>query len=125
MGRDLKDFWDEAEATGEPVKLGNSVFCDVCSKEWTGDPTPGGFIFGSNAYCPDCADEAMKNIIGYGEEHFIRAMCPKDQPFAAFVIAYRGGDAAIQMYTMPKTQHHPEDNSKQVMEEGDERCGQE
>lgn len=75
--------------------IGDSVCCDYCSKEWRGDETSGGFLFGSYATCPDCAPDMEKRIKGYGEEHLIKARCPPAISFHAFVMALRNGNNKI------------------------------
>ena len=95
MNKSIKDKWREAEETGEPVKVGDLVVCDVCDKDYTHSDAKGGFIFGSYGYCPTCAENRINEIRRYGEEHYIRAHCPPDMSFADFVRRYRGPDACI------------------------------
>ena len=57
----------------------------------------GGFIFTSKGYCPDCAGDGMKSIKKYGEEKYIKAICPKDMSFKDFILGYRGGDNTIKI----------------------------
>lgn len=97
MIKDLEDKWKEANATGEPVPVGDTVVCDVCDEDYTARPESGGFIFQSTAYCPTCGPARLPMIKGYGEEHFIRARCPEGVSFADFVRGYRGPNAAIQI----------------------------
>lgn len=86
----IADKWHEAETNLDtPVDLGRLVICDVCSADMTDSPDTGGFIFGSYGYCPKCATCALPEIKGYGELHFITAMCPPGVSFADFVRAYR------------------------------------
>lgn len=85
---------------GEPkevqeIPIGDVVLCDLCNKDWTNDPTPGGFVFGSKGVCPDCAEEFMEGVKKYGEEEYIRAVCPPDQSHADFIRDFRGPDAKI------------------------------
>lgn len=97
----IKELWEEANANpGVKVKIGSTVVCDVCDKDYTDSPTSGGFIFGSYAYCPDCADRGFKKIHEYGEEHLIRRLCPEEKSFADFVREYRGEDAHISVSGM-------------------------
>ena len=93
----LQAAWDEANRTGEPVPVGDFVICDVCGRDYTGAPNSGGFIFGSNAYCPLCAARALPSIRVHGEQRYIRASCAPDQSFADFVRAYRGAHATIRV----------------------------
>lgn len=95
--KDLKQKWDDAERTGEPQPLGDLVVCDVCDRDYTNSTEEGGFIFGSYAYCPTCAERHLPKIQGYNEEHMIRARCGDGVSFADFVRAYRGPDAAIRI----------------------------
>lgn len=96
----IEDLWEEASQSGERVALGALVVCDWCGKDYTQNKECGGFIFCSYATCPDCADNQMKKIKGYGEEHLIRAVCPQDKSFADFVREYRGEDAAISISSL-------------------------
>jgi hypothetical protein len=75
--------------------IGDSVCCDYCSKEYRGDNTHGGFLFGSYATCPDCAPEMEKRIKSYGEERFIKARCPPELSFHDWVMTLRGGNNKI------------------------------
>ena len=101
QNRNLRTMWCTAEATGEPMKLGRSVFCDYCDTDYTDKSDIGGFIFGSHACCPSCATRMLSNIKGYKEEHHIKARCPSDMSFADFVRQWRGPDAFIQISTIP------------------------
>lgn len=67
------------------VDPGDMVLCDMCNRDYTDDPTSGGFIFDGRAVCPVCAPEMLKSIKESGEEEFIQAFCPKGMSFADFV----------------------------------------
>lgn len=78
MADKMKDKWDEAFASpGTKILIGDTVVCDVCSKDWTESDVSGGFIFGSYVYCPDCALKGLKRMIACGEERLIKEHCPK------------------------------------------------
>jgi len=96
----IKDLWDQAEQTGEPVDVGNTVVCDICDKDFTESDESGGFIFAGKAYCPDCSDRGRRNIASYREEHFIQAVCNEGQSFRAFVLEARGGHNTIHVKKM-------------------------
>ncbi len=83
----------------EIIDVGNRVQCDVCCKDYTGSLESGGFLFGSYAYCPTCAVEHMPKIIGYNEQHLIKATCPQGMPFWKWVLKLRDGDNTIRIYT--------------------------
>ena len=93
----LSDLWDRAIETGDPIPLNDFVVCDSCNVDWTARPESGGFIFGSYAYCPECAPRMLASIQRYGEERYIKASCPLDKSFADFCRDYRGPDATIQI----------------------------
>ena len=59
-------------------------------------PEPGGFLFGSYAYCPDCAVQGPRTIKAYKEEYRIVGMCGEES-FADFVRRMRGPDAYISV----------------------------
>lgn len=95
---DISELWDQAACNpGREIKLGSIVVCDICSTDYTDSTISGGFIFGSYAYCPDCAASALNEIQQDGEEHRIRSRCPENRSFADFVRNYRGADATISM----------------------------
>jgi hypothetical protein len=90
----MKQTESDGELFGRPCKVitidpGSEVVCDVCNDDWTDRTESGGFIFGSNAHCPKCAQIYEPQIISYGEQHLIQARCPKDQSFADFVREFR------------------------------------
>ena len=89
-------YADALDAGTEAViPLGRDVLCDIDDTDLTGDPRSGGYLFGSYAVGPCCADRYLESIRGYGEEHFIRARCPEGMSFADWVRGIRGPDAAI------------------------------
>lgn len=94
----LRQKWQEAdEHPGTVVDIGDIVVCDICDEDFTDSQEQGGFIFGSNAYCPRCAKRSLPDIKKYGEESYIRATCPDGKPFADFVRKYRG-KGTIEMW---------------------------
>lgn len=93
----LQDKWDEAEKTNQPVKIGEIVVCDICSKDYTNRPDSGGFVFGDKGCCPKCSSQFLITIKSYGEEKYIKAYCPAGESFADFIRKYRGADAAIRI----------------------------
>jgi hypothetical protein len=95
----LDETWKAAfETPGEKIPVGRTVLCDVCDKDWTDRPEPGGFLFGSYAYCPDCAVQGLRDIRKHREEHRIVALCGSES-FADFVRRMRGPDAFIRVTT--------------------------
>ena len=81
------------------IDIGNSVVCDVCNGDFTDSDESGGFLFGSNAYCPKCAEKNLPIIKGYGEERYIKAFCPENISFKDFVIGIRAGQNKITITT--------------------------
>ena len=73
------------EVTVETLHPGNLVFCDSCGEDWTERKETGGFLFGSYAYCPECAPRNLARIKQYGEEWHIKARCPEGKSFADWV----------------------------------------
>lgn len=67
------------------VDPGDVVVCDLCNKNWTTSDKSGGFLFGSNAVCPDCEDEFLATVKKCRETHLIRAQCPEGKSFADWV----------------------------------------
>ena len=96
----MKDKWDRAFETGERVPIGREVVCDICNKDYTESDEKGGFIFGTYAYCPKCAEDTLPRIKENGEEEYIRATCLSDQSFADFVRKYRGPNAVIHVTSL-------------------------
>ncbi len=70
------------------IDPGREVICDMCNKEWTDDPTSGGFLMCSHAFCPDCVDDGMASAKKYGEEHLIKH-CPEGMSFADWIRSIR------------------------------------
>jgi hypothetical protein len=92
----MEEKWEKAfHSPGEKVSLGLDVVCDICSKDWTDSEQSGGFLFGSYAICPDCAEEQWRKIKQYGEERYLKGFCPENMSFADFVCEMRGPDAGI------------------------------
>lgn len=87
----------EALASGEPavIPLGRDVLCDFCDEDLTADTRSGGFMFGSKAVGPCCAERSEVSIKGYGEEWNIHGRCPEGVTFADWIRGLRGPDAAI------------------------------
>lgn len=69
----------------EIIDVGDSVFCDDCSEDFTESDQSGGLLFQSKAICPDCAPMWEDLAKKYGEERFIRALCPESKSFANWV----------------------------------------
>jgi hypothetical protein len=86
----------------ETKDVGETVVCDVCSEDWTNRTESGGFLFGTYAYCPDCAKKRISGIINGGEARHIRAYCPKGMSFKDWVILLRGGDNTIKTITVER-----------------------
>lgn len=80
--------------------LGDMVLCDVCNEEYTPDNgISGGFLFGSYAYCPKCAERRLPEIKKLGEEQHITAWCPPEISFHHWIMQLRGGDNTIKVWT--------------------------
>jgi hypothetical protein len=72
------------------IDMGETVICDwFCNKDWTENTKSGGFLFGSKAICPDCAEECLAGIRKHKEEGMIRFACPEDVSFADWVRSMR------------------------------------
>lgn len=71
------------------IDIGDTVLCDLCSKDWTDSDESGGYLFQSKAVAPCCADQFMKKIKKYNEERFIYGYCPKDMSFADWIRCIR------------------------------------
>ncbi len=96
MNQILQAKWDEAQSNpGKTVDIGSLVVCDICDTDYTERDDPGGFIFGSKAYCPSCGKKSLPDIKHYHEEGYIKAVCPDGTPFADFVRNYRGDNNTI------------------------------
>jgi len=93
----IQQAYADALAKGGPaeIPLGRTVLCDVDDTDLTGDPRSGGYMFGSYAVGPCCAERHEAMVRGYHEEHFIRVRCPVGVSFADWVRGMRGPDAAI------------------------------
>lgn len=67
------------------IDVGDKVYCDDCSGDFTNSHSRGGLLFQSKAICPACAPKWDANAKKYGEESFIRARCPEGKAFAQWV----------------------------------------
>lgn len=101
MSKDLNDLWEQADLTGLPIPVGDNVVCDICNEDFTTRTDPGGFVFGSYAYCPFCAREKLPAIRSYEEEHRIKEWAKPGEAFADFVRRYRGPDSSIKVTRLP------------------------
>lgn len=104
-GKPMRGVWDAAEAEpGTKIPVGDLVVCDFCDEDYTQSSAEGGFIFGSKAVCPNCAERLGHLAMKHGELKYIRARCPEGVSFADFVRGYRGPDAfvLVQIGGLPK-----------------------
>lgn len=73
------------------------VLCDYCNEDYSNSDESGGLVFTSKGICPKCAPDALKRIKGYGEESYIKAVCPKGMSFKEFIIRYRGDNDKVYL----------------------------
>lgn len=78
---------------------GDYVECDMGGEVLTADPRSGGFLFGSKAVGPCCAERVEASARHNGELDYIRARCPEGVSFADWVRRLRGPDAAVRIFT--------------------------
>lgn len=103
MTHPIHQAYSEAlgKATGQGeasvIPLGDVVLCDIDSTDLTADPRSGGYMFGSYAVGPCCAERHEAMVKGYGEQRFIGSRCPGGIPFADWVRGMRGPEAAIKV----------------------------
>jgi hypothetical protein len=95
----IHQAYAEALDAGGPavIPVGETVLCDFCDANLTADTRSGGYMFGSYAVGPCCAEKKLESIRGYGEEHLIRSRCPEGVSFADWIRDMRGPDAAIRI----------------------------
>jgi len=83
--------------TPAPIPVGRTVICDNCDTDLTGDRRTGGISYqgfgGTYAAGPCCAVRAEARLRAAGEP--VAGRCPDGMPFADWVRAMRGPDAAI------------------------------
>ena len=93
----IHQAYAEALEHGGPasIPVGDTVLCDIDDTDLTADDRSGGFLFGSYAVGPCCAERYLESIRSYGEEHMIRGWCPEGVSFADWVRGIRGPAAAI------------------------------
>ena len=77
----------------------HQVFCDGCSKDWSDSDESGGILFGSKAYCPDCATDGEESARDWDEERHINGRCPPNQSYADWVREIRGPNPEIVIYS--------------------------
>lgn len=94
---EIRDAYLAALESGEDavIPVAANVFCDFCDEDLTADTRSGGFLFGSKAVGPCCAERSEASIRGYCEEWNILGRCPEGVSFADWVRGMRGPDAAI------------------------------
>lgn len=98
---DVTRQWDAAFAAAPiEIEIGRMVLCDSCNEDYTDSTRVGGFIFQSQAICPQCAGKWMASIIQYNEQAWIRAAALEGQSFADFVRDYRGPNNSIKVGPM-------------------------
>jgi len=85
----------------EEIDFGNTVLCDWCNEDWTERPESGGLLFQSKATCPTCAPSLEADAFREHEEHLIRARCPSDVSFAAWVLSVRAGNNKLRILSGP------------------------
>jgi hydrogenase maturation factor HypF (carbamoyltransferase family) len=71
------------------VDPGNVVVCDFCNKDYTNSTETGGFLFLSNAVCPDCAPRFEESAKKYNEEKYIVDRAKPKESFRDFVYRVR------------------------------------
>lgn len=81
------------------IPIGRTVLCDLCNRDWTDNPTSGGFIFETKGVCPLCADRMQIHITKHGEERFVVRRCTSGESFAEMVRDFRGPDAEIVIHS--------------------------
>ena len=85
--------------TPPPIPVGRTVICDNCDADMTGSPRTGGITYqgfgGTYAAGPCCAPLAEARLRAAGEP--VTGRCPEGMPFADWVRALRGPDAAIKV----------------------------
>lgn len=84
--------------------VGETVICDSgtskdCKRDYTALDDQGGFLFGSNGYCPPCAKEAYPRIVSYGEQEYIKAVCPEGMSFREFILKIRNGHNNVTVHS--------------------------
>jgi hypothetical protein len=83
--------------TPAPIPVVRTVICDCCGENLTDDVRPGGFTFdgfgGTWASGPCCAAREEPRLRRSGTP--VAQRCPERVPFADWVRAMRGPDAAI------------------------------
>lgn len=88
----MNNFLKEMEEMGVKVVTidpGETVLCDLCNKDYTYSEKKGGFLFLSNAVCPDCAKDFIEDIKLNKEEKFIKASAQEGETFRDFVYRVR------------------------------------
>jgi hypothetical protein len=94
----IHQAYADAIAEDNPMALipvGRTVLCDNDDTDLTDSDLSGGFMFGSYAIGPCCADAYEARARGYGELGHIRARCPEGMSFADWVRGMRGPDPVI------------------------------
>lgn len=67
------------------IDMGNKVYCDYCSEDYTDSDKTGGMLVGSYACCPKCKPDMLSRLKQYDEEKYIKDQCPDYIPFSEWV----------------------------------------
>lgn len=93
---------EESARTGQPVDIGDCVLCDDCCTSYTQDhETCGGFLFGTRAIGPCCAERWRAEIERCNETKYIQAECAEGQTFRDFVLSLRAGNNLVYQGPLP------------------------
>ena len=77
------------QQTQQGSSLGQIVLCDMCNKDYTNSDLVGGILYGTAAYCPECAPSILRNAKEFNEEQFINAVAGLGEQFRHFVYRIR------------------------------------
>lgn len=81
----------------EIIDVGNTVICDMCSKDYTNSDEQGGVLFYSYAYCPSCVKRRNESFPDNGFGKGIREVCPEGMTYREWVLGLRGGNNKITL----------------------------
>lgn len=73
----------------EEIFIGDEVVCDFCNDDYTDSEDRGGFLIGSYAVCPKCAEKYRADYPVVDER------CRDDETFKQFVMRIRNGNNSI------------------------------
>ena len=105
QNRIMSEYRAALDAGEGVIEVGRTVVCDGCDTDLTDDPRTGGFLFGTYAFGPCCADARLTRIYELSEQLDITSFCPAGETFADWIrlLRKRSGNNKIIITSLRPT----------------------